>query len=225
MVANPTLRPEPALAGHGRRDEARPGTALNADPEQAAALAREGRAVPAGIDVQDHHDVGGARSTATAPTRRWPNPHELDLPLTDGHAARTSAASCAPAAATTVTMAEAFTESCNVTFGEIGLELGRGRSSQTQAQAFGFCPTDPPDADHVHRTDDPVRDRRSRPGGSRSPRTSTRTTRCWRSRRSAWTTCSRTRCRWRSSAPRSRTAASMMRAAARDARSATRRAA
>ena len=43
-----------------------------------------------------------------------------------------------------VTMAEAFKESCNVTFAEIGLKLG-ARNMSDQAQAYGFCPTDPPD--------------------------------------------------------------------------------
>ncbi len=41
-------------------------------------------------------------------------------------------------------MAEAFKESCNVTFAEIGLRLGAEKMSE-QAQRFGFCPTDPPD--------------------------------------------------------------------------------
>jgi peptidoglycan glycosyltransferase len=40
-------------------------------------------------------------------------------------------------------MAEAFRQSCNVTFGEIGLELGPEKL-QAQAEAYGFCPTDPP---------------------------------------------------------------------------------
>ena len=41
-------------------------------------------------------------------------------------------------------MAEAFKESCNVTFAEIGLKLG-ARKMSDQARAYGFCPTDPPD--------------------------------------------------------------------------------
>jgi peptidoglycan glycosyltransferase len=40
-------------------------------------------------------------------------------------------------------MAEAFQESCNVTFAEIGLDLG-ARNMSEQARAYGFCPTDPP---------------------------------------------------------------------------------
>ena len=41
-------------------------------------------------------------------------------------------------------MAEAFEESCNVTFAEIGLKLG-ARNMSDQARAYGFCPTDPPE--------------------------------------------------------------------------------
>jgi len=40
-------------------------------------------------------------------------------------------------------MLEAFTESCNVVFGEIGLKVGADRLA-AQAQAFGFCSIDPP---------------------------------------------------------------------------------
>jgi peptidoglycan glycosyltransferase len=41
-------------------------------------------------------------------------------------------------------MAEAFQESCNVTFAEIGLKL-RAKAMSDQARAYGFCPTEPPD--------------------------------------------------------------------------------
>src|SRR5438093_271685 len=44
---------------------------------------------------------------------------------------------------TTVTMAQAFEQSCNVTFGLIGLHLGAERLS-AQAHRYGFCPILPP---------------------------------------------------------------------------------
>ena len=73
---------------------------------------------------------------------KWPNPHELDLPLTNETIQNFGGESC-PGGATT-TLLTAFTSSCNVIFGEVGLELGAQRLAD-QARAFGFCPTDPPD--------------------------------------------------------------------------------
>ena len=56
----------------------------------------------------------------------WPNPHELDLPLTDGTIQNFGGETC-PGGATT-TLLTAFTNSCNVIFGEVGLKLERGEA-------------------------------------------------------------------------------------------------
>ena len=72
----------------------------------------------------------------------WPNPRELDLPLTDGTIQNFGGGTC-PGGATT-TLLTAFTNSCNVIFGEVGLQLGPEVLSE-QAHAYGFCPTDPPE--------------------------------------------------------------------------------
>ena len=69
---------------------------------------------------------------------------------------RTSAARSATAGRRTVTMAEAFEESCNVTFGEVGLELGAERLS-SQAFDYGLCQTFPPDETGLRGAADPVR--------------------------------------------------------------------
>jgi penicillin-binding protein A len=71
----------------------------------------------------------------------WPNPHELDLPLSTGTIQNFGGETC-PGGSTT-TLLTAFTDSCNVIFGEIGLKLGADELA-AQARAFGFCPTDPP---------------------------------------------------------------------------------
>jgi peptidoglycan glycosyltransferase len=71
------------------------------------------------------------------------NPRVLDLPLTSGTLENFGGELCNGGSAT-VTVAEAFKESCNVPFAEIGLDLGPKKLSD-QARAFGFCPTDPPD--------------------------------------------------------------------------------
>jgi peptidoglycan glycosyltransferase len=71
----------------------------------------------------------------------WPNPHELDLPLSNGTIQNFGGSTCPGGSKTT--LLTAFTSSCNVIFGEIGLRLGAQKLSD-QAHAFGFCETDPP---------------------------------------------------------------------------------
>ena len=75
--------------------------------------------------------------------KQWPNPHVLDLPQTTANLENFGNELC-NGGSKTVSMIEAFTESCNVTFGKIGLELGPEKLSQ-QAYAYGWCPILPPD--------------------------------------------------------------------------------
>lgn len=72
----------------------------------------------------------------------WPNPHRLDLPLTSNELQNFADVHC-NGGSSTITLLEAFVESCNVTFGEIALELGPEEMAE-QAHDFGFCPTFPP---------------------------------------------------------------------------------
>jgi peptidoglycan glycosyltransferase len=78
----------------------------------------------------------------------WPNPHVLDLPTTEDDLANYGGALC-QGGASQVTTLQAFQESCNVTFGEMGLDLYGERTGNfglsEQAEAYGFCLTDPPD--------------------------------------------------------------------------------
>jgi penicillin-binding protein A len=74
---------------------------------------------------------------------QWPNPRVLDLPQTTNTLENFGGSLC-NGGSQTVSMAEAFQESCNVTFAEIGLDLGAKEMSE-QARAYGFCPTDPPE--------------------------------------------------------------------------------
>ena len=67
----------------------------------------------------------------------------LDLPQTTNTLENFGGSLC-NGGSQTVSMAEAFQESCNVTFAEIGLDLGAKEMSE-QARAYGFCPTDPPE--------------------------------------------------------------------------------
>jgi peptidoglycan glycosyltransferase len=70
----------------------------------------------------------------------------LDLPQTSSTLANFGNEFC-NGGRSTVTMLEAFTESCNVTFGKIGLSLYEKDPSALSQQAFryGWCPILPPD--------------------------------------------------------------------------------
>jgi peptidoglycan glycosyltransferase len=76
----------------------------------------------------------------------WPNPRVLDLPTTDDDLENFAGSLCQGGAAQ-VTLLQAFQESCNVTFGEVGLRLYDERDDtfalSDQADAYGFCVTDP----------------------------------------------------------------------------------
>jgi peptidoglycan glycosyltransferase len=85
--------------------------------------------------------ASGALENGWRPDKTWPNPHQLDLTGTDKNIENFGNELCA-GGANSVTMEEAFVESCNVTFAEIGLELGADKLA-AQAQAYGFCQTDP----------------------------------------------------------------------------------
>jgi len=78
----------------------------------------------------------------------WPNPHVLDLPTTDDDLANYGGAFCAGGASRVTTLV-AFQQSCNVTFGVMGLDLYGERTGNFglsyQANAFGFCLTNPPE--------------------------------------------------------------------------------
>jgi peptidoglycan glycosyltransferase len=75
------------------------------------------------------------------PDSVWPNPPELELPQTTATLENFGDEWCL-GGASQITLAQAFTVSCNVTFGEIGLELGP-EALAAQARGFAFCPTDP----------------------------------------------------------------------------------
>jgi peptidoglycan glycosyltransferase len=95
---------------------------------------------------QDLYLPGSTFKTITAsaalennwpPDKTWKNPHHLELPQTDTHIENFGDELCNGGSAT-VTMEEAFTESCNVTFAKIGMALGAEKMS-SQAQAYGLC--------------------------------------------------------------------------------------
>jgi peptidoglycan glycosyltransferase len=115
---------------------------LNADPEKPL-LSKASQELYLPGSTFKLVTASAALQNGYGPEEEWPNPPVLDLPTTDDDLENFGGSLC-NGGSKTVTMAEAFEESCNVTFGEIALELGADRFS-AQAFDFGACPTLPPD--------------------------------------------------------------------------------
>lgn len=140
MVSNPTFDPN-ELSSQDTDAIRAAWERLNADPRTPLLSRANDELFPPGSTFK-LITASAALENGFGSDSVWPNPHELDLPLTTGTIQNFGGGSC-PGGATT-TLLTAFTDSCNVIFGEVGLELG-GQQLADQAHAFGFCPTDPPD--------------------------------------------------------------------------------
>jgi peptidoglycan glycosyltransferase len=81
-------------------------------------------------------DMAAALENGLTLDTRLPNPQELDLPDTNLTLKNFGGEHCA-GGAKTITLEQALIESCNVTFGELGLQLGP-QVLFDQAKAFGF---------------------------------------------------------------------------------------
>ncbi|MDX6595930.1 MAG: penicillin-binding protein, partial [Solirubrobacterales bacterium] len=140
IVSNPSF--DPNLLSSGTRAQI---TAqwdkLNRDPAHPLLSNANDQLYPPGSTFKII-TASAALENGITPQTSYPNPVELDLPLTNGTLKNFGGEHCAGGAAR-VTLALAFQISCNVTFGQVGLQLGAAKL-QAQAQAYGFCPTDPP---------------------------------------------------------------------------------
>jgi peptidoglycan glycosyltransferase len=87
--------------------------------------------------------ASAALENGFGPESRWPNPHRLTLPLTNEQLQNFGDDHC-NGGSSQITMLEAFEESCNVTFAEVGLRLGAEQLA-AQARAYGLCGTQPPE--------------------------------------------------------------------------------
>ncbi|MGZ5214182.1 MAG: peptidoglycan D,D-transpeptidase FtsI family protein [Actinomycetota bacterium] len=140
MVSNPTFDPN-ELSSQDTDAIRAAWERLNADPQTPLLSRANDELFPPGSTFK-LITASAALENGYGLESVWPNPRELDLPLTTGTIQNFGGERC-PGGATT-TFLTAFTDSCNVIFGEIGLKLGPQQLAD-QAHAFGFCPTDPPD--------------------------------------------------------------------------------
>ncbi len=81
-------------------------------------------------------DLSAALENGLTLHTQMPNPHELDLPQTEQQLENFGGEHCS-GGAPKITLEDAFVESCNVTFGELGLKLG-AQALFDQARAYGF---------------------------------------------------------------------------------------
>jgi peptidoglycan glycosyltransferase len=118
LYSNPTFDPQP-LAGHKTEDVNTYFTLLNLDPANPS-LPRAYREIYApGSTFKVVTSAVGFDTGTTSPTTVYPALSELDLPLTSNTLKNFGGGTCGGN-----TVFESFVQSCNVTFGAIGLQLG-----------------------------------------------------------------------------------------------------
>jgi peptidoglycan glycosyltransferase len=140
MVSNPSYDPN-VLSSGTRAQITTQWDKLNANPAHPLLSNANDQLFPPGSTFKII-TASAALENGVTPQTSYPNPQQLDLPLTNNTLQNFGGEHCAGGAAR-VTLALAFQISCNVTFGQVGLQLG-AEKLQAQAQAYGFCPTDPP---------------------------------------------------------------------------------
>lgn len=134
LVAEPTYDPNP-LASQDPQVVRSAWDELNDDPDKPLLSRANDELFPPGSSLKIV-TASAALENGFGPDSTWPNPRELDLPLTTETLENFGGSHCAGGAAQ-ITLAQALQESCNVTFGEIGLELDAERLAE-QARAYGF---------------------------------------------------------------------------------------
>ncbi len=136
LVANPSYDPNP-LSSHDPAEIRRTWEELNADPDKPLRSRASDELYPPGSTFKII-DAAAALANGYGPASTWPNPHVLDLPDTNETLSNFGGVTCS--GGSRITLADALRQSCNVVFGEIGLELGAEALAE-QAWAFGFAPT------------------------------------------------------------------------------------
>ena len=133
LVGNPGYDPTP-LSSHNPRQIKAAWRQLNADPSKPLLSNATDQIYPPGSTFKLIVTAAALQNGYTLQSR-FPNPPALRLPQTT-HLFHNFADSHCPGGST-ITLAEAFTVSCDVTFAQLGLKLG-AETLQKQAEAFGF---------------------------------------------------------------------------------------
>ncbi len=134
LVANPAYDPN-RLSSHDGRTVRRAWRRLNNDPDKPLVSAANDELFPPG-SIFKVITAAAALENGMSPDTTFPNPRSLDLPQTVNDLDNFGGSHCL-GGASQITLAQALQVSCNVTFGQIGLQLGAERLVE-QARRFGF---------------------------------------------------------------------------------------
>jgi len=133
LVSEPSYDPNP-LASQDPKVVRDSWDELNADPEKPLLSRASDELFPPGSTFK-LVTASAALENGFGPESLWPNPNELDLPLTDATIENFGGSTCS--GGSQITLADALRQSCNVVFGAVGLELGAEKLAE-QARAYGF---------------------------------------------------------------------------------------
>ncbi|MEW6059516.1 MAG: penicillin-binding transpeptidase domain-containing protein, partial [Actinomycetota bacterium] len=136
LVANPTYDPN-QLGSQDPAEVRQAWEVLTTDPEKPLLSRAVAELYPPGSTFK-LVTAAAALQNGYAPESLWANPPILQLPQTT-HTLENFGGQHCLGGASKITLAQAFTVSCNVVFGQIGLALGAERLA-AQARAFGFGP-------------------------------------------------------------------------------------
>ncbi len=134
MVSNPSFDPSP-LASHDTKVVQSAWQKLNSAADKPL-VARASQDLFAPGSTFKIVTAAAALQSGITPSTQFPNPPQLDLPQTSNTLQNFGGEHCL-GGVPRITLAQALTVSCNVVFGELGLQLGADRLV-AQARAFGF---------------------------------------------------------------------------------------
>lgn len=134
LVANPTFDPN-LLSSHNPDEIRATWSELNDDPDKPLLSNANDEVFPPGSTFKVVAAAAALENGMTAETL-FPNPPVLDLPQTVEELENFGGSHCL-GGASRISLAQALQISCNVTFGQLGLQLGPATLVE-QARRFGF---------------------------------------------------------------------------------------
>ena len=134
LVSEPSFDPN-LLSAQDGKDVRIAWDELNADPEKPLLSKANDDLFPPGSTFK-LVTAAAALENGFGVESTWPNPPQLDLPQTTETLSNFGGGHCL-GGASQITLAQALQISCNVTFAEIGLELG-AEALADEARLFGF---------------------------------------------------------------------------------------
>jgi peptidoglycan glycosyltransferase len=134
LVTYPTYNPN-QLSSHNPKTMQQAWNSLVHDPANPMLSKAQSQLYPPGSTFK-LVTASAALQNGFGPDSLWPNPPVLSLPLTTHVLANFGGEHCL-GGIPQLTLTQAFTVSCNVVFGEVGLKLG-AQALYDQAKAYGF---------------------------------------------------------------------------------------